>query len=425
MLVSLSLLPLSASPRLQAQAAGSPIFDCPGMLSTATRMKAGLPQQDAWLKKEEDRLRDARAGINEAKADLQKAAFDGAKKLVEAQFEYVREAQDAIEKTRGFSNLARQRWLERVDQIKKAGDALEKSIKSGSAGADLGTEIAKNRATLDSALNFFRESGISDDLAETAAKSALVAKLISPGSALLVQMFPVALDLLFAGAKGVMSVNELEAAKSNLDAMRAANNASKARVYELEQSISTDCLPKAPPPNDRIMVKNPEPAPGAAAPPTTVTPPPPGGGVGAGAVLGGLVLAGGVAAGALYYAKKQAEAGGGGGGGGSVNMTFVSASTVTCVFNSGGVLSSCSGSVTVNITGSIPTGSTLRLQFDRGPAGTKTFSSTGSNTFSITGGTGGTSCPSSLGGLSLFNTSQSSSNVIAYVGSASVPVACR
>ena len=140
------------------------------------------------------------------------------------------------------------------------------------------------------------------------------------------------------------------------------------------------------------------------------------------AVVGGLALAAGgiaVAASALQVAEEGSTGASGG-------MTYVDSQGIVCFYNAGGVLSSCSGQIVVNITNKIAVGSTLRLfgSFWGGNRATTT-SPPGSINFLLTGGTGGTSCPGPLTSLALLNLSESSSTVIASVGGISIPVTCR
>ena len=101
--------------------------------------------------------------------------------------------------------------------------------------------------------------------------------------------------------------------------------------------------------------------------------------------VGGLALAAGGIAVAASAAQLTEEASTGGGGG----MTYLDSQGIVCLYNAGGVLSSCSGNVLVNITGKIAVGSTLRLSgFVWGGNRTISTSPPGSVNFFLTGGTG-------------------------------------
>ncbi|MEI6244931.1 MAG: hypothetical protein WCQ64_07770, partial [Acidobacteriota bacterium] len=142
------------------------------------------------------------------------------------QLKMVRELQDAIENARGYSSIARAKWLARVDKLKEGADAIDKLAKSGKAGADLGTAISKNRGSLEEFVKQVNESGISDELGLKAAEFA------GPVGVAVVETFVAARDASFALWEGKMSADELNAAQRNLDQMRAARQAVESRAYE-------------------------------------------------------------------------------------------------------------------------------------------------------------------------------------------------
>lgn len=291
----------------QAQAAGQPIFDCSGLQSTAARLKAGLPVQNEWIRRTEEQLKAAREGVQQSKEALQGLALKTARDLAVHQLKMVRDLQTAIENARGYSSIARAKWLARVDTLKEGADAIEKLANAGKAGADLGTAISKNRGTLEEFVKQVNESGISDELGLKAAEFA------GPVGVAVVETFVAARDASFALWEGKMSADELNAAQRNLDQMRAARQAVESRAYELDGIVASECAPKAPAPKDRVSVQPAEPP---APPPPAATPVPPpakapaaarpaksgGGGTGVGVLLG-LAVAGG----AGYYVYNKSK----------------------------------------------------------------------------------------------------------------------
>jgi hypothetical protein len=140
-------------------------------------------------------------------------------------------------------------------------------------------------------------------------------------------------------------------------------------------------------------------------------------GLATGAVLGGLYAG-------KYLADQYATLDGDTGG--SAGMTLEAPAVITCIYNAGGVLSTCSGNILVKIDNKVAAGSTLRLT---GAAfgGNRTISTSlpGSINFFLTGGAGGTSCPGPVTSLALLNLSVSTSTVIASAGGFTIPVTCR
>jgi hypothetical protein len=132
----------------QAQAAGAPIVpSCGAMQATVNKLKSGLPLQDEWIKRSEAQLRAAEDGVRGAQEELQSMALKAAVDLVDRQLEIVRELKSGIAKA-AASNATRQKWLDRVDMIKKAAEKVEDAEKLGKAGVEgnqLGAAIAQNR----------------------------------------------------------------------------------------------------------------------------------------------------------------------------------------------------------------------------------------------------------------------------------------
>lgn len=116
-------------------------------------------------------------------------------------------------------------------------------------------------------------------------------------------------------------------------------------------------------------------------------------------------------------------------GGSSGSMRFVSGS-FSCTYNGGGIVNSCAGStITVNITVPMAVGSALKLSTNHIQS-TGTVRSTanppGNVTFSgFSGGGWFDQCGPPVTRLDLFNTSVSSSAVVANVTGLSLPVTCR
>lgn len=379
------------------RAPGQPKFDCTGMSATAARLRAGLPLQDEWIKKTEAQLKAAEDGYLESKAELMSAFIDGAKNVAEHYLSLASAAQDLVENTQGFSSLARHDWKVQYEKVKFAGEAIEKSLKSGAAGyTAASSEVAKARAVLDQFKMFLLESGIGDEATKIGAEKFVALKLLSPQAALMVEMLKVSRDALFAGMSMKMTADEADAARRNLEQMKAASQASKDRIYELEQIVATEpqCTPP-PRPDDRIMVrKDPDPpaAGGASTPPartpaaTSQRKPP-----SAGKMLGTLVVAGAAGVGTYYYLDKKLNIDGGGSN--SVKVSFGTPAQINCTFNAGGIINSCTGIVPVDFTGDVKAGTGYRFQFDAGPGGNRTISAAGQVQFSITGGTGSQTCP--------------------------------
>ena len=309
-LLSLSLFPpVSAAPVLMSlipgqQAAGQPIFDCSGMQSTSARLKAGLPVQDEWIRRTENQLRAAREGVVQSKEALQMLALKNARDLVVNQLQMLRDMRDMA---KGASRqLSQAKFYKMLDAVQKGAEGIEKSISAGKAGADLGSAINNNQATLQEFLKQIGESGIADDLGLKAAE------LAGPVGVLTVQTFAAARDTFFALYEGHMNAKEMETAARNLADMRAARQAVESRAYELDGLVAAGCAPRPPAPGDRMMVQpepSPAPSPGTTpAAPAPATPAAPqnqqtakgGGGSGTGILLG-LAVAGG----AGYYAYTK------------------------------------------------------------------------------------------------------------------------
>lgn len=286
----------------QAQAAGQPIFDCSGMQSTAARLKAGLPIQDEWIRRTEEQLQAARAGVQQSKEALKGLALKTARDMALNQLKMINDLRATIEGARGYKAGAQAQWLARVDKLKESADAIEKLVNAGTAGAELGAAISQNRGTLETFVQQINESGISDELGLKAAE------LAGPVGVAVVETFVAGRDAFFAAYEGKTSADELNAAERSLAQMRAAKSLVESRAYELDGIVASECAPKPPAPRDRISVTPPDAptaAPAPATPPTKPGASAPtkmkgGGGAGAGVVIG-LAIAGG----AGYYAYKQ------------------------------------------------------------------------------------------------------------------------
>lgn len=183
--------------------------------------------------------------------------------------------------------------------------------------------------------------------------------------------------------------------------------------------------------------------------PIDVTPPPAewghGGGFPVGKVVGAAAGSAAGIVGGMYasdYISKQIDSGGssassgssssgGSSGSGTVGgMTYGGGASFNCAYNAGGIVTSCAGSsITVNITVPMSVGSNLKLSTNHiqsngvvatrsNPPGTVTFSG-------FSGGGWFDQCGPPITRLDLFNTSVSSSTVVASVSGLSLPVTCR
>lgn len=300
-------LALSQSPGFQAP--GAPI--CSGLTERADQLEAGLPVQKEWIRRTEEQLRAAEAGLVEPREAMLDIAYKNAQQLVLNQLKMVRGAREAIANARGASRLseaATQRRLaqlnEWVDRIVESGEKVENAVKvgkAGVAGADFGRLVNVNRATLGEFVKFIESSGISDELGLKAAQ------FTGPVGVLIVESFMVGRDLLYAGLQGAMTVREIEAARVNLASLRAAHDNVASTAFNLRFE-SEKCLrdqPAPPPTQDRMLVTPPPGAnPPASAPATPAEAPATksgGGGDNAMMLLGATAIAGGV----VYYGYNK------------------------------------------------------------------------------------------------------------------------
>lgn len=286
---------LSVSPRVhardgmapQAQARGGPIFDCPGMTDSISRLAKGLPVQDEWIRRTEEQLLAAEQGNLASQAERNSVFRNALQDLATTQIEQALTLRRQVEalQSAGLNRAARRAVLERIDAMKSGGERLEELKQlheAGAAGVNFGEVLRKNAADLRSFATFLQDSGISDELASSVATYAV------PGvGALVVETFKVVRDLGFAQWKVNMTASEAHAARRNLDDMRAARNDVSTKIYEYQQTLRTGCPQSAPRDAARTVEAAPQSTPVA---PVSATPPAPGSGVKRGSGGGGQAL---------------------------------------------------------------------------------------------------------------------------------------
>lgn len=294
----------SSASVVPGQAAGQPIFDCVGLQATAARMRAGLPAQDEAIRRTQEQLDSARAGVKESVQEAQMLALKEAAGAAVHQLDYIREAKAAIAKS-AASNATRLKWLGYLDKIKDAADKVQNLTSSGAAGANLGAAIRDNQLTLSNFAKELEGSGISDELGKAAAMA-----VAGPAGGLAVEVAISARDAIAAGWNLYNNASEADAAQRNLDQMRQARSAIDSRLYQIDEiltSAESKCTPPPVQPQDRIMTQSPagDPPPYTPVPPATsaaaLTKHKGGGG---GAVLG-VLLVGIAGAGVYGYAKNK------------------------------------------------------------------------------------------------------------------------
>jgi hypothetical protein len=406
------------------QAPGAPIYaTCDSMQATVDKLKAGLPLQNEWIRRSEEQLRAAEEGVRGSQDQLKDMALKAAVDLVASQLEMVRAMKAGIAKS-AASNATRLKWLERVDRLKEAAEKIEQAEKLGKAGVEgnqLGAAIAQNRAQLADFLKFLDDSGIGD------AAALQLAEFAGPVGVAVVETLTVARDVLYATFQGKMSADEASAHRTNLEGMKSAKAGVETRIYELNTDIAAGRCQPTPKPEDRSSVKkepdqpplvgeNGKPAKEPAAPKDGATPTQnkPSGAK----LLGTLVVAGGAGVAGYYYLDKGLKKIEGGG----VTAKFVSASTINCPFNAGGIVSNCSGTVTIEFSGSVKSGTAYRFMFDAGPGGNRTISGPGQYGFSISSGTSTSTCPTLRTGTV---TDISTQLIIASFSNMPITVSCK
>jgi hypothetical protein len=281
-----------------------------------------------------------------------------------------------------------------VDKLKDAAEKLQGLVTSGASGVNIGAAIRDNQLAWANFAKDIDDSGIADEFG----KLGFVA-IFGPAGEIGFDLAVAARDGVAAGWGLYNNVTDAEAAQRTLDQLVDARRAIMGRLSEIDSILTSsdfNCAQPTPSPQDRIMTQPPAPDPIPAAPvaqaPQAKTPKKGGGG----ATAARVVVAGAGLGGALYAlnkAKQISDSANGGGGSGSLTVTFVSASTINCTFNAGGIINSCTGTVTIEFGGKVSSGTAYRFQFDAGPGGNRTITSTGQVAFTISGGTGSQTCP--------------------------------
>jgi hypothetical protein len=397
-------------------ALASAVSECSAVTDLVPALDDVVSRAPDWEKKTEAMLAAARDGKIDAQAALLNTLRQGLS-------EYLQEHGRATgELTAAIRNLPPQvrlspeaeSWQRRIDALKTSQEVLERAPHVASATKTLVEQLQSNAGDWRAFANFLQDTGFGDDFATQLASLAGGGR--SAEMALKAAML--SRDAVFAGIEQSISARDMESAQRALDALRSAAPEAANLANQTRQLAFGDC-PKAEQRANQSGNFN-------ATTPTAKK------GSG-GKVAAGLIVAAGAGIGGYYYLNKTlnelsniddpSSSGGSGGG----DVTFVSTSGLTCLYNGGGVLSSCSGTITVNITLSMPVSSSLRLGTEYGVSGTNTTnrSPQGSLTFQMQGGIGGSNCPAPLRQLNLTggNIPQGSAYVI--VSNVNVPVTCR
>ena len=433
------------NPKLHAQqAAGAPILRPCGEINAAiTRMKEGLPRQQDWIRRAEQQLRDAQQGVM-ASEEARRALFVNAlQDYLTRQIDRMNTLRARVEALQsvGFSRRARREILDfagkaeaAIEDSNEMQEQLGKLAKAGRSGFDFGQALRENKATLEDLLKFVNDSGISEEALEALKPLAPVTgEYIVEGGKLLIEW----------GAtlwEGRISDREHQRAQDDLHRLRVAYERNRTIIVELEQDLARSIAEGQCPELAAQRSQNPSSLTPPLPEPTAPAPPPPaaapekkGGGAG-GAITAGLLGAAGVAG---YLAYEEYKAGqelvddGGGnnnGNGNTFSMTYVSSSSggFTCTFNSGGIINNCTATITVNVQGNLNVGTAVRLQpqgMSVGGNQTTTRNPPGSMTFSLSGGTGSSTCPGTITRLNLIIVS--TQVIAASASNLSIPVTCR
>jgi hypothetical protein len=428
--------PQSSIPR-ESGAAGSPIFrPCDDIDAALARMNAGLGTQQAWLDSAERQLREAQTGQLESQEARRKFFRDA---LVEAAQNQIDQALSLRKKAQtlsavGMGPAGRRKLLEtveRINKVKEQGDELKKLATTAGESFNFGKAIRQNTTTLNGFLDYLDKSGLGEE------GVSVLASFGGPAGKLAEESGKLGINFIYTMFSSKISKDELGRARRDLADLKDTFSRNRGIISGLEEERLAASCPspnaetKAPSqmtastPGSHLTPQRPETA--APAEPEKKKP-----SLGK-AIVGTVSLAGATVAGLYAYQEYKAlqelnvdtDTGSPSSGSG---MTYVGNSSggIQCTFNAGGVLSNCSATVTVNIRSSVSAGTRLRLMARNGNPGgnaTATANPPGNMTFSLTGGTGSSSCPGPVTTLDLLDTS--TQRVLATATGFSIPFTCR
>ena len=384
----------------ESGAAGAPILrDCSDIEAALTRMRGGLGTQQGWIESAERQLRDAERGALDSESARREFFMDALKELATNQIEeaLTLRRKVALLRSAALSPAATRKVLElaeKAETLKEKADELKQLADTAGQGYDFGVKLRENKATLEDFLKFADESGLAEEGIST------LALVGGPVSKLAAESGKVLIDFGLTMYGSSISEEELTRARADLERMRTtyARNLNIIRDLQEERAPGNCASPDAQEP-----ARDPSPEPEAPVAEEK----------GSSAMMAGLGIAAaavgaGLLAGSLVPVEAVDETDDSGGNNTAISMTYVGNSTggIRCNRNSGGIINNCTATITVNIRGSIPVGTRVRLQtadYGIGGNATTTANPPGNMTFNISGGTGTSSCPGPTTQLVLLN----------------------
>jgi hypothetical protein len=283
-IVSPAVAPMKAPVSTTALAPGRPIFDCAGDAAKVNRLISGLPVQKEAIDRAQAALDAAREDAQHDSAEARDKWIEAAVKMLASQANSIADSSEKLlaaeegVKSNGIpaAVAARTKFLEKIKEVYKLSEDLEKATKvvqAGQAGKAYGDTVFVQQtsrdlmAQLSQARALFVDSGIAE---EAGAKLALF--LWGPIGEAGFNGVNTGLDLLAATSAGIISAGQANEAAQNLDVMRSQYTRAQDRIYELQQELTQDC-PNAPAgqtvtPNATDPLARPVPPPVSETPPT-------------------------------------------------------------------------------------------------------------------------------------------------------------
>lgn len=425
-------------------AQGGPIHrKCSEIGAAITQMESGMVTQDGWLRSAEAQLRAAEAGALESEKDRRDFFFKQLQDFALGQLQAVATLKNKV-KALDSVNLTREQkrrvlGLEKkAERINKLADELLKKQREADSRYDYDKKLRENKAELMDLLTLAGDTGVADHLVSTLAMAGPFGKLAAEGGKLVIDA-----SLLAFGS--VISEEELRRSRADLNLLRETHTRNRGIISDLEQERAAAAAAgqcpsaNAAPQNQQpSSLTPPLPEPASPAPPT---PPTEKKGSNFVAQMLGLTAAtAGVVVAAVAYEDYRAQkaledagssgndSGSSGNNSSSISMTYVGNSTngFQCNVNFGGIVNNCTATITVNVRGSIPQGTNLRLQaqgYNIGGNRTTAANPPGNMTFSLSGGPGTSSCPAPVTRLNLIRVSDNT--IIAQVSGLSLRMTCQ
>lgn len=258
----LVLVAWSSVSAAQGQAPGNPIFDCAGDAATINRLVAGLPGQEATLKRAEAALDAAREDAQHDSAEAREKWLEATIKMLASQASGIADSSQKLLareeglKAAGISAnaAARFKFLEKVKQIHELGEKLEHASNAYQAGNAYGNSALVQQtareltAQIGEAGKLLVDSGIAE---EVGGKLALA--LWGPIGEAGFNGINTGLDLLAGSLQAAFSAADADQAARNLEVLRSQYQRSQDRIYELQQEVAENCpnpvaKPTTPPP---------------------------------------------------------------------------------------------------------------------------------------------------------------------------------